>query len=244
MDGKTARLFTERLIRAVSKADIVNRKLTYDLICQGAEEFVSLTNCIKESQSITTVASTASYDLNADFLQLYLKTDDKRGGDYFIQYNDGTNTHTILYKAYQKVIYDNQTTEKNIPDYFTIKPKTSLETQISSTTTSAGTQSGGQSTLTDTATTFTDEAVSAGDIVYNTTKDATGIVIAVAANALTTAMFDYDGNPVDWGSGDSYVIQPVSRMQIQFDPPCLTAAHTATVYYAAKPNPVYSEPMA
>ena len=241
MDGKTARLFTERLIRAVSKSDIINRKLTYDLIGQGTEEFVSLTNCIKESQSITTVASTANYDLNADFLQLYLKTDDKRGGDYFIQYSDGTNTHIVLYKSYQKVIYDNQTTDKSIPDNFTLHEKTSLEDQISSTTTSAGTESGGQSTLTDTTTTFTDEAVSARDIVHNSTKDATGIVIAVDTNALTTAIFDHAGNPVDWASGDSYVIQPVSRMQIQFDPPCLTAAHTATVYYAAKANPVFTD---
>jgi len=241
MEGKTARLFTERLIHAISKATVINRKLTYDLLGQGADEFVSLTNSIKESQTVTTVASQASYDLNADYMQLYLKTGDKKGGDYFIQYSDGTNTHITLFKPYQNVIYDNQTTAVLIPSNFTIYEKTSLETQISSTTTSAGTQSGGSSTLTDTATTFTDEAVSARDIVHNSTKDATGVVIAVDTNALTTAMFNHKGDPVGWASGDAYIIQPVQRMQLQFDPPPSTASHTATVYYAAKANPVYTD---
>lgn len=241
MDGKTARLFTERLIRAVSKANIINRKLTYDLIGQGAEEFVSLTTAIKESMTITTVAEQASYDLNANFMQLYLKTDNQRGGDFFIQYNDGTDTHIVLFKAYQNVIYDNQTTSIEIPSNFTLHEKTSLEDSISSSTTSAGTESGGQSTLTDTGTTFTDESVSARDIVHNSTKDATGVITAVDTNALTTAIFDHDGNPVGWASGDSYVIQPVPRLQLQFDPPPSTASHTVTIYYVAKPNPVYTD---
>lgn len=240
MDGKTARLFTENLIRAVSKATIVNRKLTYDLLHMGAEEFVSLTGCIKESMTITSVDGTAAYDLNANFLKLYLKDKNPKGGEFFILYNDGTTTYTVYFKSYQSVIFDNETTEQSIPSYFTLLEKTSLPDQVTGTITSAGAVSGGQSTLNDSATTLSDN-VSPRDIVHNATRDASGIVLTVSTNSATTAMFDSDGNPVGWDSNDSYVIQPVHQMQMQFVPPSSTSGHTATVYYVAKPAPVYTD---
>ena len=240
MDGKTARLFTESLIRAVSKATIVDRKLTYDLLHQGAEDFVSLVGCIKESQTVTSVDGTSTYDLNSDYLRLYLKDENPRGGEYFILYSDGTTTHTVYFKSYQAVIYDNQTTEQAVPSYFTLVEKSSLPTQISSTITSAGAESGGQATLNDTATTLSD-SVSPRDIVHNVTQNATGIVLTVSTNSATTAMFDAEGHPARWDSGDSYIIQPVHLMQIRFEPPSSASGHTATVHYIAKPNPVYTD---
>ena len=144
MDGKTARLFTERLIHAVSKADVLNRKLTYDFIMAGAEEFTSRVSCIRETQSITTVADQANYDLNGDYFRMYLKTGQRRGGNFFIKYNDGTTDYFIQFKSYQRVIYDNEITSVTIPSNFTIHEKTSLGSQVTGTTTSAGTQSGGQ----------------------------------------------------------------------------------------------------
>jgi hypothetical protein len=243
MDGKTARLFTERLIHAVSKADLANRKLTHDFMNAGAEEFVSRVNCIKETQSITTVADQADYDLNGNYLRLYLKTGYPRGGNYFILYNNGTTEYRVLWKAYQRVIYDNNTTSIALPSGFTIHEKTSLGTQVTGTTTSAGAQSGGQSTLTDTAGSFTSDDIQERDIVHNSTGDYTGIVLSTPSTdtAITTAMFDHDGNPVGWASGDTYVIQPAARYQLQLDPPPSTASHTITTYYLAKPNPVYTD---
>ena len=241
MDGKSARLFVEHLITASNKKQLLNRQLTYDFLNQGAEEFVALTDAVKETQTITTVASTANYDLNTDFLKLWLKDDDPRGGDYFILYSDGTNTYTILFKPYQKVIYDNDTSEILIPSYFTLLEKTSLPSQVTATTSAAGTESGGQSTLTDGTAAFSNN-VSIRDIVHNSTQDTTGVILSVTSGtALVTAVFDRTGNPGGWASGDTYVIQPAHRMQLQFTPIPSTASHTATVYYVAKPNPVYSD---
>jgi hypothetical protein len=55
---------------------------------------------------------------------------------------------------------------------------------------------------------------------------------------LKTALFN--GTNDEWGSGDSYVIQPQGRMQIVFDPSPSTASHTVTLYYLQRPAPVYT----
>ena len=107
----------------------------------GAEEFVSRVACIRETQSITTVASTADYDLNGDYFRMYLKTGQRRGGNFFIKYNDGTTDYFIQFKSYQRVIYDNETTAVTIPSNFTIHEKTALGSQVTGTTTSAGAES-------------------------------------------------------------------------------------------------------
>jgi len=242
MDGKTARIFTEHLIRAKSKSAVVGHKMTYDLMHAGAEEFVSMVQCIKRSADLTTVADQASYDLPANFLSLYLKTDDPRGGELFVRYTDTTSDEFIpLFKSYQSVVYENDDTSVNIPGSFTLHEKTSLPTQLTGTTTSGGTLSGGQADLTDTGEEF-ETYVAARDIVHNSKKDATGIVLSVTDDEnLVTAMFDSDGNPVAWANGDTWVIQPVARMQLQLVPPPETASETVTVPYLAKPNPVYSD---
>ena len=241
MDGKAARIFTEQLIRAANKADIVKRKLTYDLLNMGANEFCRLTKCIVGSQDITTVADQASYDLEPDYIMPYLKTEDPRGGKFFVHFNDGTTVHTILFKAYQKVIYDNQSTAIAIPGNFTIHEKGSLGSQVTGTTTSAGALSGGQATLTDSGGGLL-TAVNARDIVHNSSKDAVGVALSVTSDtALVTAIFNDVGNPVPWASGDTYVIQPAAIKQLQFDPPTSTAAYTATIHYIATPPPVYSD---
>ena len=244
MDGKSARLFVEDLIRGTSRPDIVTKKRTYDMLNAGAEEFVSLTECIKKSEDLTTVADQAAYDLSADYLRLWLKTDDPRGGDYFVRYTDSSSViHEILWRSYQKVFYDYNTTSVSLPSYFTILEKTSLPDQLTGTTTATGTQSGGAATLTDAGESF-ETYISARDRVHNTTsgKDYSGIVISVTSDtALVTAMFDTNGDPQGWASGDTWVIQPTARMQLQLDPPPETASETVTVPYVAKPNPVYSD---
>ena len=242
MDGKTARIFTEHLIRAKSKAAVVNRKMTFDLLHAGAEEFVNLTGCLVSSQDITTVADQADYDLAANYLRLYLKTNEKKGGEYFIRYTDGSSVEYLLtFQPYQKTVYDKDDDSVDVPSLFTLHQKTTLPTQLTGTTTSAGTLSGGQANLTDTGEAFK-TYVSAGDIVHNSKKDATGVVLSVTDDEnLVTAMFTSDGNPKDWASADTWVIQPQPRMQLQLVPPPDTASETVTVPYITKPAPVYSD---
>ena len=50
----------------------------------------------------------------------------------------------------------------------------------------------------------------------------------------------FDGADADWTSGDSYVIVPQGRLQLRLDPPPTTSNHTITVYYSARPIPVFS----
>ena len=242
MDGKTARIFTEHLIRAKSKAAVVNHKMMFDLIHLGAEEFVNLVGCLVSSQSITTVADQANYDLNANYLRLYLKTNEKRGGDYFIRYTDGSsNDYIVKYQSYQKTVYDNDDTSIDVPGNFTLHQKTSLPDQLTGTTTSAGALSAGQAILTDTGESF-ETYISSNDVIHNVSKDATGKVLSVTDDEnLVTAIFDSDGNAVSWDNGDSWVIQPVGRVQLQLVPPPDTASETLTVSYVAKPAPVYSD---
>ena len=73
--------------------------------------------CLRNEQSITTVAEQASYTLNANFLEMYLRDQDN---DLYIKYNDGTTDYFLKFKDYEDIIYENQTSSVTIPDHFTI----------------------------------------------------------------------------------------------------------------------------
>lgn len=241
MDGKTARLFVKDLVRGSSRPDVYNIKKAFDLLNAGAEEFVLRTQSITSSQSITTVADQANYDLEPDFSGLYLKTDDPKGGKYFIRYNDGTTTFIATYMAHQTVYYNNDTTSVSIPPNFTIHDKTSLPSQLTGATTSAGALSGGVATLTDTGESF-ETTVNPRDIVHDTSNGYSGVVLSVTDDEnLITAIFDDNGDPQAWASSSAWVIQPNPLTQIQLVPPPSTASHTVTVPYVVKPNPVYGD---
>lgn len=234
IDGKSLLRELRGLLSESSTSDFMDDRMSYSYLHKAATEFVDRTDAIKVEQSITTVASTAGYTLNADFLKLYIKN---RDNDYFIKYNDGTNDTLITIKDYNQIIYDNQTDNATIPSYFSIINDSTNDSQISSTATAVGAASGGVCTLTDSTAPFAD--VSAGDIVHNITDGSDGIVVSkTSSSALVTALFDGTNN--DWTSADSYVIQPQSRMKLILSPPPSTSGHTVTLYYIQKPVPVYS----
>jgi hypothetical protein len=236
VDGKSALRGLRELLNERSTSSWLDTRSSYYWIYQSAIEFVRRTQCLKNTQSITTVADQASYTLNADFMEMYLRTEDTH--ELYIKYNDGTSDYFIKFKKYQEIIYENQTTSKTIPDFFTIIDDSVKDTRLSSTTTSVGAASGGECTLTDSAADFAD--VSPGDIVHNTTDGSDGVVLSkTSSTALVTALFD--GTDNDWTSGDAYVIQPQARLKIVFDPAPSTSSHTATVYYIERPDPVYSD---
>lgn len=235
MDGQTLLYHLRHLLEEDSNSGFLDAFSSYEFLNEAADDFVSRTKCLKSTQSITTVASTGTYDLNKDFMGLYVRNQQKK---HVIQYNDGSTNHFVTWQPYEEfVMADHGTNTQAVPGRFTILDKTSLESQVSGTTTAAGAATGGKSTLTDTSADFAD--VEAGDSVHNTTDTSDGIVVSkTSSTVLKTALFN--GTNDDWSSGDAYVIQPQGRMQILFGAAPSTASHTVTVYYVQRPAPVYT----
>lgn len=235
MDGRQLLERLREVLNEDATSGFVDDKNSYWYLWEAARDFVSRTNILTDTQSITTVADQDSYTLNADFAELYLRDVDQ---DFIIKYNDGSNNTFPFWKDYNKVIYEDNTTSVSIPANFTVKDDNTLDSQVTGTTTSAGVLSAGEATLTDTTADFSD--VSAGDIVHNTTDGSDGIVLSKTSSiVLVTALFG--GTDNDYTSGDIYVIQPQSRMQMILNPPPSTAGHTITLYYIKYPAPVFSD---
>ena len=239
MDGKLLLYSLRHLLQEDSDSLNLDEFSSYQYLWDAAVELNLRTKSLRGEITVTTVASTANYALDADFLELYLRNSSKQ---HYIKYYDGSTYYFPLWKPYEEIIYANQmSTEAAIPNNFTIRDKEDLFDQITGTTTSDGASSGGQCTLTDTSGLFTTtDYVSPGDIVHNTTDGSMGIVLSItSATGLVAALFG--GTNDDWTSGDAYVIQPQARYEIYFDPIPSTAAHTATVFYLKRPAPVFSD---
>lgn len=241
MDGATLLRTLRESVGEPSGSQYLDTRTSYGFLWEAAIELVRRTRCLKSTQAITTVADTASYALNADFLSLDLRN---TNDEYIVKYSDGTTNYWPTFEEYDTIIYADQTESQSIPDRFTIIDRPTLYSQITGTATSIGASSAGLSTLTDTNGLFTTtDYVSVGDIVHNTTGGSSGIVLAVTdATHLNTAMYNNStGASASWAVSDAYVIQPQGRLNIQFDPPCSTASHTATVYYIQRPAPVFHD---
>jgi hypothetical protein len=232
MDGKELLYRLRFLLNEDSDSGFLDSKSSYGYLHEAATEFTRRTNCLKATQTITTVVDQSSYTLNADFLNLYLKTEEN---EFYIKYNDGSNDYFLTGRDYEDIIYGNDTTSVSIPSGFAMIDDPTLDDRITGTTTSDGAASSGESILTDTAADFTDASI--GDIVHNVTDGSDGVILAKGAG-LTTALFNGTNN--DWTAGDSYIIQPQGRLQVVLDPPPSTAGHTITVHYTQRPKPVYS----
>lgn len=246
MDGRELIYNFRQLLGEESTSTFLDNKSIYTFLNEGATEVAEKTGVLHAEQSITTVADQTAYNLNANYLGLRLKDDN---GNWIIKYNDGTNNSFPTFKRYDDVISEDNTTSISIPNNFTINEKLTLFDRVTGTTTSAGaidTQTS-ESTLTDTAATFSTDGVQPGDIVHNTTSGSIfdGYVIEVTSEtALVTAMFnvaDTGSTTKGWGSGDTYSIQPQGRKTLVLDPPPSTASHTITMYQRIKPPPVYSD---
>lgn len=235
MDGKELLYELRQILNESADSGFMDDKTSYKYLNEAAYEFVRRTKVLRATQTITTVADQDTYDLNADFIEVYLKDYEKQP---FIKINDGSTDQFIYWRDYEDVIYSNQTTSVAIPGFFTITNDPTLDSRLSGTTTSAGAATAGECTLTDTAADFT--TVNVGDIVHNTTDGSDGVVLSkTSTTALVVALFGGTNN--DWSSSDSYVIQPQTRMQLVLDQPTSTAGYTITVYYVQRPAPVFSD---
>jgi hypothetical protein len=219
----------------------IELKASFDYVYEAAKDFAKETGSCHNSQTITTVASTAGYNLNPDFLEILTKDDNNFA---VIQYYDGTNTYWLNWESYSDFIQNNNSA--GMPTSFAILDA-SIPSRMTGTATSSGTASGGgESVLTDTGGSFL--TLFPGDSVINTLsgKGYLGVVLSTpsTATAVTTAMFDLTsrgGAYASWASSDTYIIQPSPRYKIFLDPPPNTSSQTVTVSYIAKPSPVYSD---
>jgi len=235
MDGKTlTEGLAQLLLEDSSTSSFLDSKTSYDAIYNAAVEFCRRTQIYKSSQTITTVADQAAYDLNPDFLSLYLKND---RNEFALKLYDGSAYNWIKFRDYDGIYLANETESVALPYNFAIRTKETLYTTLTGTATSAGALSNGEATLTDSAAPFTD--VKVGDFVHNTTDGAHGIVISVTStSALVTAMFG--GTENDWDSSDAYIVMSQGRKQLYLDPPPSTAGYSVYIPYVQKPEPVYS----
>ena len=106
VDGKSALRALRELLNENSTSGWLDTRSSYRFLYQAAMEFVRRTQCLKNTQSITTVADQASYTLNADFMEMYLRTKENK---LYLKYNDGTSDYFIEFKKYQEIIYENNT---------------------------------------------------------------------------------------------------------------------------------------
>lgn len=235
MDGKSlTNGLADLLNESITHSTFLESKATYDYLYEAALEFCRRTRVLTYSQDITTVADQTNYDLNADFLSLYLRDNSNR---YVVKFDDGSNEYFLPFRDYESVSYANQTTSVAIPSNFSIIDKQTLTAKITGTVTSDGAASGGECTCTDSTAPFAN--VKVGDDIHNTTDGSDGVVISVTStSALVVALFGGTNN--DWTSGDAYVIVPQGRKQLVLDPPPSTAGYTVTIKYVQKPEPVYS----
>lgn len=235
MDGKELVYRLRNILNESSDSAFLDSRTAYMFLWEAAKAFVGRTNYLKGTQSITTVANQSDYTLNADFMKLYLKSENK---EFLIKYNDGSDNTFLQWKDYDSIVYEDNTDSVSKPSFFTLLNDTQ-DSIVTGTASASGAVSNGVCTLSDTSSSTKFADVSAGDIVHNTSDGADGIVLSKTSNtALVTALFGGSGN--DWASADAYIIQPQGRMKLVLSPPPLTAGHTITLYYVQIPPPVFS----
>jgi hypothetical protein len=234
-DGKSltnglAALLNETL----STSSFLETKSIYDYLYEAALEFARRTRVLTTTQTITTVADQAAYDLNPDFLCFYLRDSSNR---YVAKLDDGSNDYWLPFRDYEAVTYANNEDSVTLPTHFSLIDNATVDSNITGTATANGAATGNECTLTDSAGDFTN--VEVGDDIHNTTDGSDGVVLAVTSTtALQVALFGGTGNDIT--SADAYVIVPQGRKSIVLDPPPSTSGYTLTLRYVQKPDPVYS----
>lgn len=235
MDGKSLLYSLRNTLNEDSGSAFLDDRTSYEYLYEAATMFASRTGALTAEQSITTVADQEAYTLNANYDSLYLRNYDE---EYIVKYNDGATNTFPLFKEYERIIYEDETTSVPLPSWFTVKDKSSLGDQITGTATSTAAASAGLATLTDTSGDFSDAAP--GDIIHNTTDGSSGYVVSKTSSTIIVVAL-FGGTANDWTSGDAYVIQPQGRMQLLLNAPPSTSGHTVTFYYNQRPEPVFSD---
>ncbi len=231
----------EKLQPAKRGSVIVQDKLAYEFGDVGACEFAKRTLLLRKTVDIATVASQRTYNLPPDYVRMFVHEGQRRPVVRYTESGetDGTFIEQGSYSDFWG--YDTDKTA-DIPNRFDILPYDASDlATITGTTSAAGSESDGESTLTETGALFTTT-----NLVYpryrahNTTKKNHGIVLSVmSANALKTAMFK-DKASKGWASGETYRVQSTGNYKLIFDYATLTAGDTVAIEYYCMPVPVFS----
>lgn len=233
MDGKQLLYELRQILNEDASSAFLDDRTSYKFLYDAAITLASMTGVLTGTQTITTVANQANYQLNPDFLRISLVD---TGGKPMIKYTDSSNgVDWLSHTTRSEQIRANSTTSSR-PSTFAVQSAT-LNTRLTGSATSSGAASNGEATLTNTGANFT--TVAPGDVVHNTTDGADGFVLSKTSNTvLSTALFGGSGN--DWQTNDSYVIQPQGRFELYLDATPDTSGETITVPYVKRPDPVFS----
>ena len=234
MDGWTLSRQVRELLNEESTSSFIDSKDTYDYLYEAACDLNAKIHTLTATQTVTTVDGTNEYDLNSDFMGLYLKNEDNK---YYLKLYDGTSYYWVEYVDLPTIFYLNNTDEVAYPSRFAISDKQSLTDNVTGTATSDGDETYGLSTLTDSTAPFTN--VTVGDMVHNVTDASHGIVVSITStSAIVVSLFD--GTDNEWDTDDVYVIVPKGRKILTLDPTPSTSSYYVYVEYLQKPDPVYS----
>lgn len=233
MDGYTLLRELRILLGEPSGGTFLDDRTSYDCLYEAAKELCQRTHALTATQTITTVANQTTYNLNPDFLSLYLMDD---YNDFIVKYYDGASNTFLRHRDYDAIIIGDNTTSQSVPNNFTVIDASGIS-QLTGTATSTSSASNGETILTNTSANFIN--VAAGDYVHNISDGSHGIVISKTSNTVLSCTL-FEGSNNYWVSGDSYVITFNGRFALLLDPPPSTAGHTITVQYIQMPTPVYS----
>jgi len=230
MDGLTIKKKVYDLLSEdMDTSRFVSDRRTFDFVYEAVCDYVETLQSFIGTQVITTVESQQEYELNPDFLSLYLR--DIRGRR-FAKYNDGSDDSFIYWQDYSEMILSLPSSSQAQVERFSIIDDYTI-TSILGTASLAGNKTNGESVLTS-ATSLTSVAI--GDSVQNITDVSSGVVIATTP--LTTCLFD--GTDDEWDVSDSFAVIPQGRKKLALSPIPSEAGHTITISYIKKPVPVYS----
>ena len=175
-DGKDLIRRLRQLLNEDSDSGWLDTQTSYDWLYDAAGEFADRTGCLRAEQEITTVADQTAYNINPDFLRLYLKNS---SGNFYVKYYDTASYTFPTFKEYEDVYYQNNTTSVSVPGRFSIIDA-ALPSQVTGSATATSASSGGQCTLNGAG--FGD--VDAGATVHNTTDGSSGMVLSKTSSAL------------------------------------------------------------
>ncbi len=232
MDGKslTRRLYS--ILQESSSSTFATDRESYDYLYDAVQDFNFKTHFLTDTQTISVVAGTSSYDLDPSFVDLSLEDSYNRK---FIKHTYGGNDTFLVGRDYASIIMENNSSTAAIADSFAIINSTD-KGSLAGTATLAGTASNGECVLTDSTAPFAN--VSIGDAVYNTSDNSDGVVIDITSSSqIVCALFN--GTTNQWTLNDDYVITLQPRLSVYLTPEPAASA-TLTIPYIKRPGPVYS----
>ena len=217
-----------------------NIKISFDYLYEAAKDFSKETSSCHNTQTITTIANQAAYNLNPDFLEI-LSTDNHGKGivAYSLGLGQGSYTNWLSWESYSNYLQNNDN-QPGYPSFFAISD-VSIPTRITGTAIENSSERGGESNLYTVLENI--PVVFPGDSIINITQNYYGVILQPGL-PIITAMFDLSmrgGEYASWNDGDEFLIQPQPRYQIFLDPAPNETGQIITVSYLAKPAPVYSD---